>query len=307
MTEVKELQKQLAKLSEDMARLAGAQENVTFADQALKHLGLKLANPTLRSATKRSFENQVTRHLVPSFGELPINKIGNPDWLKWVTETRERGEVTKFFNARKALIEIMTQAREEGHLERVPKFDSPDEYEPVGRVLEQKEILGIIWKTQRPFRVIFHAFWRMGCRPREILQWEWSMFEWSRPGRQFSYVTVPGRITKTGRTRTIPLDPSVVRILKARYRRGNGSKYVFPKRLGPDVPQWSYQSAWVTACRKARVKDAQVYDCRRTLVTKWAAAGKSENFIALQLDTSPAMIRRFYLKRDEDAMEGLFL
>lgn len=307
MSEVKELQKQLAKLSEDMARLAGEQENVKFADQALKHLGLKLANPTLRSATKRSFENQVTKHLVPSFGELPINKIGNPDWLKWITETRERGQVTKFFNARKALIEIMTAAREEGRLERVPKFDSPDEYEPVGRVLERKEILGIIWKTQRPFRVIFYAFYKLGCRPREILQYEWDMIDWVRPGRTFSYIRIPGRITKTGRSREIPLDPGLVRILKIRHRRGNGSKYLFPKRLGRDQPQWSYQSAWVTACRKARVKSAMVYDCRRTRVTKWSAAGKSENFIALQLDTSPAMIRRFYLKRDEDAMEGLFL
>lgn len=48
------------------------------------------------------------------------------------------------------------------------------------------------------------------------------------------------------------------------------------------------------------------YDLLPTFITRCAVAGKSMDYVARQLDTSTAMIRRFYLKDDAETMEGLF-
>lgn len=301
--DIRALQRQMAATLEKLNKMAGDRPTLLFKEYAEAYLAGKLLRPKLRKSTKAGFENQIRKHLVPRFGGLPLNKITNIPWLQWTEE--EKG-VTKFFNARKAMIEVLTAAVEEGQLERVPHLDNPDEYEPVGRVLLLEEVYAIFRKATRPFRLIFYAFWKMGCRPREILQWEWSMIDWTRPGRSFAYIKIPARISKTGRSREIPLDPDLAAYLKERLARGNGSAFVFPKRTDPAKPQLSYQSAWVTACRKAKISNAMVYDFRRTFITRAAVAGKSMDFVAKQLDTSTSMIRRFYLKDDEDAMEGLF-
>lgn len=295
--------RQAAELSAQLNRMAGDTPVTLFSDYARAYMEAKNKRPKLRKSTKASFQNQVVNHLIPRFGALPLDKITNAIWCQWTEE--EKG-ISKFFNARKALIEILTAAKEEGIVQKVPHFDNPDEYEPVGRVLMLEEIYAILRKATRPFRLIFYAFWKMGCRPREILQWEWSMIEWSRPKSSFAYIKIPARITKTGRAREIPIDPDLTSYLKIRHARGNGSIYVFPKRSDPGAWQSSYQSAWVTACRKAGVVNAMVYDFRRTFITRCAAAGKSMDFVAKQLDTSAAMIRRFYLKDDAETMEGLF-
>jgi integrase len=298
------LQRQMQKLAEDMSKHAGETPVVLFGVYAEQYLSAKLARPKLRASTKRSFENQVRKHLIPRFGSLPIDKITNAVWLAWIED--EKG-IKKFFNARKSLIEVLRAAKEDDVLAKVPSLDNPDEYEPVGRVLLLEEIYKILWHSNRPFRLIWFCFWKMGCRPREILQWRWDMIEWVRPERKFSYIRIPARISKTGRNREIPLDPDVTHYLKIRYKRhGDVSPFVFPKRTDPAKPQLSYQSAFVTACRNARVTNAQVYDWRRTFITRAAVAGKPIDFVAKQIDTSAAMIRKFYLKDDADTMEGLF-
>ncbi len=299
---VRALQRQMLKLTADLNRMAGDTPVILFKDWAETYLARKLARPKLSTSTKVSFENQIRRHLIPRFGALPLGKINNTIWLQWIEE--EKG-ITKFFNARKGLVETLRAAQEEGLLDKVPHFDNPDEYEPVGRVLLLEEIYKIFRKATRPFRLIFYAFWKMGCRPREILQWRWSMIDWATPGRSMAYIRIPKEISKNRRARTVPLDPDLAAYLKERLERGNGSAFVFPKRTDFNKPQLSYQSAWTTACRKAGVR-AMVYDFRRTFITRAAAAGKSMDFVAKFLDTSTAMIRRFYLKDDQDAMEGLF-
>lgn len=300
----KAFKREAAQMIARLNKLADESPPVLFKDFATDYKDAKLKRPKLRESTKRSFANQVDKHLIPWLGALPVNKITNAIWLQCIEDSKG---ITKFFNARKALIEILTAAKEQDVIQKVPQLDNPDEYEPVGRVLVLKEILTILRKAMRPFRLIFYVFWKMGCRPREILQWEWSMIEWTRAGRGFSYLHVPARISKTGRSREIALDPDVAGFLRQRFRLyGDRSIYVFPKRHGKDKPQWSYQSAWVTACRKARVVDAMVYDFRRTFITVNIDAGKNIERVARHLDTSAPMIRRFYLKDDEDAMEGLF-
>ena len=113
---IRTLQNQMATIAATLAKLTGERKMPTFAETATPYLANKLANPTLRAATKRSFDNQVRLHLTPAFGSLALDKITNAEWLKWVEAERakEGRHVTRFFNARKALIEILRFAKDEG-------------------------------------------------------------------------------------------------------------------------------------------------------------------------------------------------
>jgi integrase len=305
-----ELQRQMARINESIRLIAGDRQMPTFGEYAKTYLENKLANPSLRDTTKRSFYQQVACHLIPTFGATPIDKVGNVEFLKWVVAKREAaatmkpgpGRMTRFFNARKYLIEILNAAKTDGLIERLPKIDNPDVPRNVGRALAVREILGIIRRTKKPlFRFFFYVLWKMGCRPREILKWEWSMIR-NEEGKL--WIDIPARISKTVRSRTIPINPGVARRLLEQIKRGVISQFVFPNVFDPSRPQLSYHGAWATACRKAKVK-AMPYDLRRTFITNKAAAGAPMIYVAKFLDTSTKMIESVYAKSQADIMEAI--
>lgn len=304
MSELKDLRRKISDLSAHIDRLSGDQVTLLFKDFAEEYLKTKLASPVLRQSTKDSFENQVRNHLIPRFGALPLERVTNAEFVYWVNETRQKPDgITRFFNSRKVLIEILTAARNDGHIEKLPKLDNPDAPKNVGRVLEDSEVLAILWHSRRPFRFIFYTLWKMGCRPREVLNWQWSMIRWNEPGK--TWIDIPAIISKTDRFRSIPLNPGVSRRLYTRYQRRNDSKFVFPSRKRLDRPQITYQSAWDTACARAKVKDAVVYDFRRTAITRWAADGKPTLYISKLLDTSVAMVEKVYAKSQAAVLEEI--
>jgi integrase len=302
--DIKALRRQAEAFSETIRKLMGTDETQSFATFAAHYLALKNDRPHIRESTKRAFAIQVINHLIPAFGALPIDKVTNAEWLRWVMKKRNtpKPKMTRFFNPRKALAEIMIAAKEEGHLQKAPKFDNPDEAHNVGRCLEDKEIYQIIWMTRRPFRIIFYMLFKMGIRPREMLQWKWEMIRFNEPGH--TWIDIPARISKTDRQRSIPINPEVSRILHLRFMRGNGSVFVFPHTERKDKPQLSYNSAWKTACKKAKVK-AVPYDLRRTFITRCAAEGKPLIYVAKALDTSTKMIENIYAKSQVEVMESI--
>ncbi len=300
---LRELQRQMAKINESINRLSGESITPLFQDFATLYLGEKMNNPTLRASTKEAFRQHVKNHLIPAFGLQPLDKINNPMWLTWVVDTRKAGRLTRFFNSRKGLVEILAAAKERGLIDKTPKLDNPDEYKNVGRAVHFKEIIKILRNTKDPFyRFFFFCLWKTGCRPREILKWEWSMVGWSEPGE--SWIDIPGRITKTGRSRAMPIHRWVSMILYKQYLAGNGSIYVFPHKKNPQLPTLNYSFAWKAAKLAAGV-DAVPYDMRRSFITACARENKAMITVSQLLDTSMDMIRKFYAKEDMRAMKGI--
>lgn len=308
MSDLDELRRQIEKLS-GMIKI-NDQPPVTFGEFAQKYLMTKLQNPTLRESTKKCFENQIKNHLIPTFGNFPLSRVNNIEFLYWINDVRKSIEpkITRFFNARKYLIQVLLAAKEEGLIEKVPKFDNPDEEQDTGRSLKPREILRILKNTKdRFFRFVFYVFWKMGCRPREILQWEWTMFEWGEPDH--TWISIPGRITKTKRSRRIPVNPNVSRRLFQRYtqmmREGReGCVFVFPSRQDSGRPELQYHRAWAESCRLAGIQ-AVAYDLRRTFITQCAAEGKPLIYVAKILDTSTQLIESTYAKIQSEVMEDL--
>lgn len=308
--ELRQVQRDLAKISERLARTTGENEATLFKDFASKYLAEKLNKSSLRESTKKSFEHQTRKHLIPTFGHLPLS--GTPwavEFDKWVMKTRKENEgnadphVRRFFNARKDLSEVLLAAFKAGHIEKQPKLDNPDERREVGRWVTRSEVARLIRKARRPFRVIFMAFFRMGCRPRELLKWEWSMLKTDEGGQM--WIDVPARITKTDRARTIPVNSRLAYVLRIRQRHGNNSKFVFPSRMDLARPQLTYHSAWNEARIKAKIIRCVPYDLRRSIISTWAKEGVSISYAARLLDSSPKMLQEIYTRFDSALMKEI--
>lgn len=298
--EMRNLLRLAEKLKSATERMSGERATVSFKEFAEEYKSKKMKDPTLRQSTKNLFENQVGLHLIPAFGHLPIDQVGASVFYDWMSK---QNRLTRFFNARKCLIEILRAAKEEGHLDKTPKIENPDKPRKVGRVVSDEEVLKILWKASKPFRFIFYCFWRHGYRPGEILKWEWDMLDLDGPDA--TWVNVPARISKNDRSRRAPLDNVVARLLRIRKRKGNGSIFVFPSRNSLSERQASYASAWSLACSKAGVAKCVPYDFRRTFITERAIDNKANIYVAKILDTSTEMMERVYVKEQEDVMSDI--
>lgn len=304
---------------------------VYFGRYAKRYLNEKLDNPTLAPGTKRTFQDQIEAstvssgrknekyrpRLIDAFGHLPIEKVTNELWIKWVNLIREYFPDFKFFNARKALVEILIDALEKGHIKRVPEFDNPDGDAAPPRKLTDLEIrklfnaahyveyvrgpnktIVIRMRTGGKIPVRFKNWikllmlimWKQGARPGEILQYEWSMihFDEDEDGR----IHIPGKITKTRRARVIVLNPSVSRVLKFLMGKAE-SPFIFPTPGNPERPIKSYHKTWAGVVRRAGFH-AQMYWFRDTFFTRKLEEGLSSVFLGKYCDSSSTMIEKKY-------------
>lgn len=301
--------KGLSRLASEAADLIAPRESLFFKEFALLHLETRRKNTELRESTKNTFEHQTRANLIPAFGHL---QLGEADWSAefdaWVARTRKENEgnrdphVTRFFNARKDLKTILIAAKNAGHISATPTLNNPDEKRDVGREMTQAEIVALLWKARRPFRVIFLAFFLTGCRPREVLQWQWAMLRKDEVGD--TWVNVTARITKVDTSRSIPVHPRLSYILRIRERHGNRSIFVFPRRGDPDKFQWNYHPAWNEARRKAGIAHCVPYDMRRTRATLMAIKGVEISTAGKLLGTSPGMLHNLYIKHNPAMMKA---
>ena len=307
MTDIRSIQKQLEKLTAAVSKQAGDTTSPLFKDFALNYQSEKLAKTSLRIATKRAFEYQVRCFLVPAFGHLTLDQITSHVWDTQIPLWLGQGRLTRFFNTKKCMTEIMRAAHKAGMIDRVPELENPDEARNVGRVVSEEEFELIQANVTYPiFKLFFFTLRRMGCRPREILRWEWDFIEYPETEGGKAWINIPARISKTGRNRKIPINSEVwTQLLAWRVQGPMNSKYVFPNRRHPGQPQLSYHGAWKTACTKAGVAYCVPYDYRRTFITVKMENNESGVFVAKYLDTSMLQIEKTYAKAQRVTMEGI--
>jgi integrase len=307
-----ELQRQIAKLNESIAVMAGEKRMPTVGEFAQTFIAEELGSSEHRESTKRAKEYQIRRNIIPAWGPLPMDKFGNVDWNAWIRETKENPKqwrITRYFNVRKTLTEMFHKAKERGIIANVPRLDNPDKKRNVGRVVAPLETWWILRNTTyRIFRVFFYVLYSHGFRPREVLKWERSMIKFDSAGKM--WVDVPCEITKTARARLVPVNKTAAKHICRLMKENPNSRFVFQNRIHQDKPQLSYHGAFRTALMKAMLahpgmKPCVPYDWRRSFITRAMIAGKQPVYIAKLLDTSVPMLERVYTKDDKATMEAL--
>ena len=143
------------------------------------------------------------------------------------------------------------------------------------------------------------------------------MINW-REG-EFGVISIPARITKTRRARTIPLHSVIAGKLRER-QKSSKSIYVFPSpdtQKGKDFHMVEYRHAWEGALERAQklaregkpkpkeITHCVIYDLRRTFVTNCAKRGKPILWVAKYIDSSTTMLEKFYAKTQHEALQGV--
>ncbi len=311
--QVREIQRTIENLNASMASLAGERTSPTLGEFAKEFMVEQMASSEHRDSTKTAKEYQVRRNIVPAFGHIPLDQFGNRDWNKWVKEMRSstdrHKQITRFFNARKTVTELLHAAKARGRIESVPKLDNPDERRNVGRVVSERETWWILRSTTyKIFRLFFYVLYKHGYRPREVLRWERSMIKIADDGKM--WIDVPARITKVGKGRLVPVNQTAAKHICRLMKDNPNSRFVFQNRIHPDAPQLSYHGAFSTALAKAmgmhpEMEKCVPYDWRRSYITRMMILGKPPVYIAKNLGTSVPMLERVYTKDDAKTMEAL--
>lgn len=319
-----------------IGNLAEEDGTILFRKFATDFLDRKLANPKIADSTKIRFRGELESSLASSgrdehsrprllelLGHLPLNRVDSDVWESVVTKIGNQFPDFKFFNMRKALMEVLRDAHAKRFIDRIPKLELRDAEAAPPRELTRPEIRRLFMSAHfvplvrgpartlvprkdeqgRPIRrkqwikLLMFIIWKQGARPGEILQYEWSMvhFENEKGGK----LTIPGRITKTRRARQIVMNPQVARLLRFLREKNPEEVFLFPSGQ-PGKPRRAYQKRWEDVCRRAGI-EAQIYWFRDTFVTRKLKQGAPTIFIAKYLDSSAEMLERKYAVAGEDA------
>lgn len=288
---------------------------------------LKLPDEQLAENTKRSSERDY-EYLIKYFGHLKIDQITPTRWENHYIE--QLGiKPQKFFNRRKALIEIMLRAQREGIIAVMPRFSNPDPAPSEGLYLEDdlvRRLLDGCYSDDQ--RMLIEIVWRQGARPGEVLQYEWSMINWAEG--EHGFIHIPAAITKTRRARSIPLNPRISQLLRDQSDEDDG-RHIFLGRYNPTEPRKWYRTGWEGAVKRAalqiqreiedsgirkntlpelqemalKLRSATIYDLRGTFITNCLDQGISSTLVGKYVDSSGTMIDKRYARRKQSAMQAI--
>jgi integrase len=302
---------------------------------------LALPDADYSKNSKRSFQNSIA-HLKQAFGHLHLDQVAEDEWESYYSAGLATDPSQKFFNRRKILIEVMRKAQRDGFIKRLPDYRNPDPETDTGQYLKDEIVERILDQASPTTELLIYILWKQGARPGEVLQYRWDMIRFDEGEHGSIHIpgmlSVPGeketrRITKTKRSRTIPLNSEVAYLLRCR-KSTSQSDWVFPSPNDPGKPMVEFKTGWKSACRRMaclqtckgsklaairkgqpgpkrciglcrQVKHPTIYDLRRTFISNQARKGSPIVYVAKYVDSSVTMIERFYAKSNLDLFGGL--
>ena len=218
---------------------------------------------TKRASTYRAAKNQIENHILPAFGHLKPAQLSPMRWNEYDSDERKKGNRTKLFNTRKALLEILSRSKKEGLLINVLRLRNHDAESRQGRYIDDASVEEIIQAASPSTQLLIELVYRMGIRPGEAIQYEWSMIHWTED--EYGRIYIPGRISKTGRSRDIPLNKRVSDLLRERHKL-HRSQFLFPSPGHPNRCIKEYKTGWLAACRSAVLVPQRILGRRKMAV-----------------------------------------
>ena len=246
----------------------------------------------------KSANRVLKRHLIPAFGQLPLDAIRRIDVERWF-DAYSRTTPGGANKALEILGQIMNAALAAGHVGTAPvkgvaknprpkltRFLSAEEIERLHRVLDR--LVG-----ERPSRRqqadVIRLLLLTGCRKGEILKLRWAEVDGDRLNLAH---------TKTG-PRRVWLSQAAQDILARQPRVA--SRYVFPSPRHPDKPLSHTLCLWRRAREEAGLDDVRLHDLRHTVASQAVARGVPLSTVARMLGhADPTMTLRYAHVGDRD-------
>jgi integrase len=249
------------------------------------------------------------RHLIPHFGERPVNAIGKADVLQYRAElAKSRGRngnevlspktINHYVGILKAILaEAADRYQFTDPAKRVTRLKVPrKDIEPF-TIDEIRLMLANIRVDYRHYLTV-RAF--TGMRTGEVHGLKWKNVDFGRQQILVRETSSKGRTEYTkndGSQREIDMSPMVIAALKEQAKETQGqSDYVFCDRDGGPLDAHNVTNrVWYPLLRYLGLRPRRPYQLRHTCATLWLGAGENPEWIARQLGhTTTEMLFRVY-------------
>jgi integrase len=253
----------IAKLKADVFRAAhlGLKVRHSWQEAVVRYLAMK---SHLRDIEK---QRAICRKLDPYLGKLMLHEItGDVIWCVCEGELK-RGRKPATVNRCLALVRsVLRIARDEWQwIDMVPKVRLLRGEVERDRWLTKDEAARLIAVCPSHLAAMVRFALATGCRAREVAGMEWSRVDLKRGTAWLDQ-------TKNGTPRGVPLNRDAVAVLKEQV--GKHRRFCFTYR-GQPIRYELTNSAWQTACGKAKLEDLRFHDLRHTWASWHRQAGTS--------------------------------
>jgi len=222
-----------------------------------------------------STQSAMKYHILPRFGPMCLNQITQEHLMDFHSEMCAKGYATATANRAIAMLGAMYSFAKKrnvpgAEVSPVKDFRYKEENNHRERFLTQSEAKTLKDCVERSentqLKYIVSLLLLLGCRKRELLGATWDQFDLERRTWR-----IP--ITKTGRSRRVPLSAAALDVLKE-VPRYPGCAYVVPN---PQTlkPYTSVYCAWDRARRQAGMPELRMHDLRHSHASFMVNAGRS--------------------------------
>lgn len=252
---------------------------------------------SVRPTTFHSYQYLLGNLLEPTFGRMPLQRIGPEDVTDWMAELRERGlsqgTVAKAFRLLQQIMTAAVKARriawspleavdKPGESKRPMLFISEDEVVALSRAIDPHYATLVLTASLTGLRWGELA----GLRPKNVDLLHGSILVVEQ------LVELNGDLSwgpvKTDRSkRRIDLDPVLTDLLQGQLVRAAGSGIVFPSHEGGPMRRSNFRRRhWMPATKKIGVPDLRFHDLRHTSVAIAVAHGAHPKAISERMGHS---------------------
>ncbi len=129
------------------------------------------------------------------------------------------------------------------------------------------------------------------------MQWEWIDFE-------ENYIHLPQTHTKSQKSRKVPINEIVRRILLERKLLSGGSHFVFPSEESETGHLKWLKRSFTTASKNANIENLRFHDLRHTAATRLVESGIPLHAVAKLLGHSTVRVTERYSHPEESVKKG---
>lgn len=230
------------------------------------------------------------------FNDRELREIVPSDVQRFVKSRKKAGNSPGTLNRYLSLLKrMMNVAIEEGYLEanpvKVKKFSEQDREKT--RVISEQEEAAIMEHASPWLKSFLVIALNTGMRTGEIFRLSWKQIDLHE-----RMITV--EVTKSGKTRHVPISERLFQELVSMKSRNAKSQYLFynPKTGRPIT---SMKTAFRNTLRRAGLSGIRLYDTRHTAATRWIRSGVDVQTVKELLGHSDISITSKYLHTNIEA------
>jgi len=284
---------------------------VTFADAATEWLRLVEDDRERKPSTLRDYRSALRAHLLPAFGERPIDAITVEEIERWRRSLDGLSNRTK----NKLLIQLHGIFRRAQRvyglgtnpIDRIEKH--PQRASGDIQVFSPEEVWALVRAaTSEADGALFLTAAFTGLRMGELLALCWRDVDFADSVVRVRSNFAGGQLTtpKSGKVRSVPMAPDVASALARLGRRDDWTgddDLVFPNATGSFMTDTALRGRYKSALRRAGLRDLRFHDLRHTFGTRMIAKAdirRVQEWMG-HADVQTTMKYLHYAPHDEDA------